>query len=61
MNKKERLAIEEAMNLLKYTIKCGERGIWYEDTITTCESDLQETLKILNGIIKAKGDKHERT
>lgn len=62
MNKKERLAIEEAISLLKYTIKCGERGIWYEDTITTCESCLQEALEILRAISnKTKGDNHERT
>ncbi len=61
MNKAERSAIEEAISLLEYTIKHGEKSLWYENVITTCESDLQETLKILKGIIKAKGDKHERT
>lgn len=47
MNKKERLAIEEAITLLEYVIKYGERSFWYEDTITTSESDVQEALKIL--------------
>lgn len=61
MNKAERSAIEEAISLLEYTIKHGEKSFWYKNVITTCESDLQETLEILKGIIKAKGDKHERT
>lgn len=61
MNKKERLAIEEAITLLEYVIKYGERSFWYEDTITTSESDVQEALKILKRTIKTKGDKHERT
>nr|DAH73586.1 MAG TPA: hypothetical protein [Caudoviricetes sp.] len=62
MNKAERSAIEEAISLLEGTIKHGEKSFWYENVITTCESDLQETLEILKGIIKAKGDRnHERT
>lgn len=61
MNKVERSAIEEAIDLLKDAIKYGERSFWYENTITTSEGDIQEALKILKGIIKTKGDKHERT
>lgn len=62
MNKKEQMAIEEVISLLKYAIKYGERSFWYEDTITTCESCLQEALEILRAISnKTKGDKHERT
>lgn len=60
MNKKERLATEEAISLLEYVIKYGERSFWYEDTITTSESGIQEALEILKGMIKAEGDKHER-
>lgn len=56
MNKKERLAIEEAITLLEYVIKYAERSFWYEDTITTSESDVQEALKILKQTIKTKGD-----
>lgn len=55
MNKGERSAIEEAMNLLKYAIKYGERSFWYEDTITTCESCLQEALEILRAINDKSG------
>lgn len=62
MNKVERSAIEEVISLLKYAIKYGERSFWYKDTITTCESCLQEALEILRAISnKAEGDKHERT
>ena len=61
MNKVERSAIEEAIDLLKDAIKYGERSFWYENTITTSEGDIQEALKILKGIIKTKGDKHGRT
>lgn len=61
MNKKERLATEEAISLLEHVIKYGERSFWYEDTITTNESEIQEALEILKGMIKAEGDKHERT
>lgn len=60
MNKAERAAIEEAISELECVIKYGERSLWYEDTITTSESGIQEALEILKKIIK-KGDKHERT
>lgn len=59
MNKAEWLAIEEAINLLEYAIKYGERSFWYENTITVSESDIQEALALLRGIIKTKGDKYE--
>lgn len=35
MNKADRSAIEEAISVLEYVIKYGERSFWYEDTITT--------------------------
>lgn len=60
MNKADRSAIEEAISVLEYVIKYGERSFWYEDTITTSESGIQEAIEILKGIIKTKGDNHER-
>lgn len=61
MNKAERSAIDKAISTLELEIKYGERSFWYEDTITTSESGIQEAIETLKGIIKTKGDKHERT
>nr|DAM17508.1 MAG TPA: glycosylation protein B-like protein [Caudoviricetes sp.] len=61
MNKAEREEIEKAISSLELEIKFGERSFWYENTITVNEDGIQEALEILKGIIKTKGDKHERT
>ena len=61
MNKAERLAIEEAIDLLKHEAECSGRGFWVGNVFIAEEDEISEAIKILRGIIKTKGDKHERT
>lgn len=61
MNKAERLAIEEAIDLLKYEVECNGRGFWVGNVFIAKEDEISEAIKILRGIVKAEGDKHERT
>lgn len=61
MNKAERLAIEEAIDLLEYEIRHNGKGFCFGGICVTQENEVTEALKILKGIIKAEGDNHERT
>lgn len=61
MNKKERLAIEEAIDLLEYEARHNGRGFWIGNIFVAEEDEISEAIKILRGIVKTKGDKHERT
>lgn len=61
MNKAERSAIEEAIDLLEYEVKYNGRGFWIGSVYVAEDNDITEAIKILKGITKTKGDKHERT
>lgn len=60
MNKGERSAIEEAISLLEDEVRHNEKGFWCGSVFVSQESDTEKALEILKGIIKTKGDKHER-
>ena len=61
MNKVERSAIEEAIDLLEHESSHNGRGFWVGNVFIAEEDEISEAIKILRGIIKAEGDKHERT
>ena len=61
MNKAERSAIEEVIDLLEYESKHNGRGFWIGNVFIAEEDEISEAIKILKGITKTKGDKHERT
>lgn len=61
MNKAERSAIEEAIDLLEYEVRHNGSGFWIGSVYVAEENDITEAIKILKGITKTKGDKHERT
>ena len=61
MNKAERSAIEEAIDLLEREVRHNGSGFWIGSVYVAQESDIAEAIKILKGITKTKGDKHERT
>lgn len=61
MNKAERIAIEEAIDLLEYEARHNGKGFWIGNIFVAEEDEISEAIKILRGIIKAEGDKHERT
>nr|DAK22981.1 MAG TPA: hypothetical protein [Caudoviricetes sp.] len=61
MNKAERLAIEEAIDLLEHEVRYNGSGFWIGSVYVAKENDITEAIKILKGITKTKGDKHERT
>ena len=61
MNKAERSAIEEVIDLLEHEVRYNERGFWLGSVYVSQDNDVTEAIKILKGITKTKGDKHERT
>lgn len=61
MNKAERSAIEEAIDLLEREVRHNGSGFLIGSVYVAQESDITEAIKILKGITKTKGDKHERT
>lgn len=61
MNKKERLAIEEAIDLLECEARHNGKGFWIGNIFVVEDDEISEAIKILRGIVKTKGDKHERT
>lgn len=61
MNKAERSAIEEAIDLLEREVRYNGSVFWIGSVYVAQESDITEAIKILKGITKTKGDKHERT
>ena len=60
MNKEERLAIEEVIDLLEHESKHNGRGFWIGNIFVAKEDEISEAIKILRGIAKTKGDNHER-
>ena len=61
MNKVERSAIEEAIDLLEHESSHNGRGFWIGNIFVAEEDEISEAIKILRVIVKAEGDKHERT
>lgn len=61
MNKVERSAIEEAIDLLEHESSHNGRGFWVGNVFMAEEDEISEAIKILRGIVKTEGDKHERT
>lgn len=61
MNKAERSAIEEAIDLLEHESSHNGRGFWVGNVFMAEEDEISEAIKILRGIVKTEGDKHERT
>lgn len=55
------MAIEEVIDLLEYEIRHNGKGFCFGGICVTQENEVTEALKILRGIVKTKGDKHERT
>jgi len=55
MNKKEREAIEEAIDLLEHEVRYNERGFWLGSVYVAQESDITEAIKILKRVIN-KGE-----
>ena len=56
MNKAERSAIEEAIDLLEREVRHNGSGFWIGSVCVAQESDITEAIKILKGITKTKGD-----
>lgn len=56
MNKKERLAIEEAIDLLECEASHNGRGFWIGNIFVAEDDEISEAIKILRRIIKAEGD-----
>lgn len=56
MNKKERLAIEEAIDLLEYEVRHNGKGFCIGCVRVTEENEVTEALGILKGIMKPKGE-----
>lgn len=61
MNKAERLAIEEAIDLLEHEVRYNGSGFWLGNVYVAADNDVTEAIKILKRITKTKGDKHEWT
>lgn len=57
MNKAERSAIEEAIDLLEHEVRYNGRGLWIGSVYVAEDNDITEAIKILKGITKTKGDK----
>ena len=55
MNKKEREAIEEVIDLLEHEVRYNDRGFWIGSVYVAQDNDITEALRILRGIIKSKG------
>lgn len=55
MNKKEREAIEEAIDLLEHEVRYNERGFWLGSVYVSQDNDITEAIKILKGVIN-KGE-----
>nr|DAS05225.1 MAG TPA: Small acid-soluble spore protein H family [Caudoviricetes sp.] len=56
MNKKEREAIEEAIDLLEREVRYNGKGFWIESVYVSQDDDITEALRILRRIIKSKGE-----
>lgn len=56
MNKKEREAIEEVIDLLEREVRYNGKGFWIGSVCVTQENEVTEALKILKGIMKPKGE-----
>jgi hypothetical protein len=56
MNKKEREAIEEVIDLLEHEVRYNERGFWLGSVYVSQDNDITEAIKILRGILKPKGE-----
>jgi len=56
MNKAERSAIEEAIDLLEREVRYNGSGFWLGSVYVAAENDITEAIKILKGITKTKGD-----
>lgn len=56
MNKAERSAIEEAIDLLEHEVRYNGSGFWLGSVYVAAENDITEAIKILKGITKTKGD-----
>ena len=56
MNKKEREAIEEAIDLLEHEVRYNDRGFWIGSVYVSGDNDITEAIKILKGVIKPKGE-----
>ena len=56
MNKVERSAIEEAIDLLEHEVRYNGRGLWIGSVYVAEDNDITEAIKILKGIAKTKGD-----
>ena len=56
MNKKEREAIEEAIDLLEREVRYNGKGFWIGSVHVLQEDDVTEALRILRRIIKSKGE-----
>lgn len=56
MNKKEREAIEEAIDLLEHEVRYNDRGFWLGSVYVSQDNDITEAIKILRGILKPKGE-----
>lgn len=56
MNKAERSAIEEAIDLLEREVRYNGSGFWIGSVYVAAENDITEAIKILKGITKTKGD-----
>ena len=56
MNKKEREAIEEAIDLLEREVRYNGKGFWIGSVYVSQDDDITEALRILRGILKPKGE-----
>lgn len=56
MNKKEREAIEETIDLLEREVRYNGKGFWIGSVYVTQENEVTEALGILKGILKSKGE-----
>ena len=56
MNKKEREAIEEALDLLEREVRYNGKGFWIGSVYVSQDDDITEAIRILKGIIKSKGE-----
>lgn len=56
MNKKEREAIEEAIDLLEREVRYNGKGFWIGSVYVAQENEVTEAIGILKGILKPKGE-----
>lgn len=56
MNKKEREAIEEAIDLLEREVRYNGKGFLIGSVYVSQDDDITEAIKILKGVMKPKGE-----